>query len=417
MKLWKKTVLLMLTTLLFSLAFVGGLTLYITGKNNLKNAAETSARQMIASGKMLESFWDGSKYERLTDVGKNSYRIFQFENCFGSGYAMFEDGEMIANRTGYKVVDIQALEIDRSAEKTDYRIQKLSGKYLLLQQLHLEQTGFLILSVRDITEGFKELGELAVWYLGIYMIIFLIAGTFIYLMMRRTILTMECLQETAEKQELLLGALAHEMKTPLTSVIGYSDSLLHVRLSEGQRYRALENINREGRRMETLSGKMLQMLGLYQNQSIEMKERRIEEVIDCVIGLKRDKAVQCGISIRTEGDGFSLQMDAELMESLLINLVDNALRASGPGSTVVVRAEYLDHRKVLQVEDQGIGIPQSELPRVTEAFYMVDKSRSRRAGGSGLGLALCVEIARLHHGKLSIESREGQGTTVSVTFS
>ena len=121
--------------------------------------------------------------------------------------------------------------------------------------------GYEVLSVREVTGLFAELRQTAVWFLGIYLAVFLIAGLFIYMMMRRTVEQMEKLQEVAEKQELLMGALSHEMRTPLTSIIGYSDTLRHVKLKDEQKDRALEHINREGKRLEALSGKMLQMLG------------------------------------------------------------------------------------------------------------------------------------------------------------
>lgn len=413
MKLWKKTVFLMMATLLFSLFLVGGLTLYITGKNSLNNTAETYERQIRTSGKMMEQFWDNSKYERMTEVGKRSYLLFQFQACCGSGYALLKDRQVVENQTGYEIVNIEALDM----EEMDFRIQRLAGKYLLLQKQSLKRPeGYMLLSVRDITENFREIKILAFWYLGIYSVIFLAAGAFICLMMRRMVLAMEKLQETAEKQELLLGALAHEMKTPLTSMIGYSDSLLNVKLEEAQKQRALEHINREGHRLERLSSKMLQLVGLYQNQSIEMTEVPVQKLLDRVSEMEREIADGQGISLRTECERFSVKMDEELMESLLLNLIDNALRASKPGDVVVIRAKTEKNRKLLQVEDQGCGIPEQEIEKVTDAFYMVDKSRSRRAGGAGLGLTLCMQIVRLHQGEMSIRSQEGKGTVVTVKF-
>lgn len=104
--------------------------------------------------------------------------------------------------------------------------------------------------------------------------------------------------------------------------------------------------------------------------------------------------------------------DSDLLESLLINLIDNAAKASAPGSVVWL----VGKKNEITVEDEGFGIPDEEIARVTEAFYMVDKARSRKAGGCGLGLALCSRIAKLHGARLVIESRQGEGTTVRVQF-
>lgn len=108
--------------------------------------------------------------------------------------------------------------------------------------------------------------------------------------------------------------------------------------------------------------------------------------------------------------------DAELLLDLLCNLVQNAVRAAAPGSPVVLYCSQSGDAVTLTVADTGCGIPPEELPRITEPFYMVDKSRARRQGGSGLGLALCRRIAAAHGSALQIESEPGKGTRVSVTL-
>lgn len=415
MKLWKKTVALMLCTLLVSLVLVGGLTLFITGKRSIENTAQTYGKQMQSCVRLLEQFWDNGKYSRMTVVGKHSYENFQLRQCCGPGYALVDQaGNVLENLTDYSIVDANALDVV-SVENFDYRLQHLPGKVLLLQKTGLVRPeGFFLVSVHEITEVFVEVQRLALWFLGIYSGIFLLAGLFIWGMMRKTVQTMEALQEVADKQELMLGALAHEMKTPLTSIIGYSDSLLHVKLKEEQKERALMHINREGRRMEALSGKMLQMLGLYKNNAVHMEACSALALLKQVEEVEREKAAQNGIHIVTEGEDFTVRVDFALMESLLLNLVDNAVRASREGSTVILRARESGREKLFQVCDQGRGIPLNEIPKVTEAFYMVDKARSRKEGGAGLGLYLCRRIVKLHQGRLEIESREGEGTTVTV---
>lgn len=416
MRLWKRTLLLMLTTLFLSLLAVCGLTLYITGKSNIENAAASYGKQLSISGSMMEQFWDQAKYGQMTDTGRFSYLIFQFELCCGEGFALLEDENVLENRTGYEIVNIEALDVDGS---NDYRIQKLGREYLLLQQVHLNlgsEQEFVLLSVEDISGNFEQIKELILWFGGICSLIFLEAGAFLYYMMRRIMLRMEQLSKTAQQQELLLGALAHEMKTPMTSIIGFSDSLLQVKLDEEQKNRALEHINREGRRLESLSGKMLNLVGLYQNRAIEKKICPIDDLLCRVVQQKEETAGRLGIYLSVQWDDFTVLADSELMESLLCNLIDNALRASKEGDRIWVRAEIQSGKKVIEVEDQGFGIPAEEIEKVTEAFYMVDKSRSRRAGGAGLGLALCKKIAELHRARLVIESTEGVGTKVYLVF-
>ncbi|HBA49825.1 MAG TPA: sensor histidine kinase, partial [Lachnospiraceae bacterium] len=108
--------------------------------------------------------------------------------------------------------------------------------------------------------------------------------------------------------------------------------------------------------------------------------------------------------------------EANLLKSVLLNLVDNACKASKEGDLVEVLGKRVNNAYAFCVRDHGVGIPQEELTKVTEAFYMVDKSRSRSRNGAGLGLALCVEILRLHDSELVIESTLGEGTSISFVI-
>ena len=114
--------------------------------------------------------------------------------------------------------------------------------------------------------------------------------------------------------------------------------------------------------------------------------------------------------------GIYISADEELIKSLIFNLVDNAIKASSPGSTIFLDVTSASGQVTLAVTDQGIGIPADQISQLTEPFYMLDKARTRKAGGAGLGLALCAEIAQAHGGQLLITSKLGEGTTVSVTL-
>ena len=107
-------------------------------------------------------------------------------------------------------------------------------------------------------------------------------------------------------------------------------------------------------------------------------------------------------------------MEPDLMETVCLNLLDNARKAMEDGGDILLEGLCEENCPVIRVTDSGKGIPEEELDRVTEAFYMVDKSRARRQGGAGLGLALCRRIVDLHGGALELESRPGQGTRVTV---
>ena len=216
-----------------------------------------------------------------------------------------------------------------------------------------------------------------------------------------------------ESRQEFVSNVSHELKTPMTSIIGYSDTLLHVRINEEQQKKALTHINNECRRLERLSGKMMNLLELYNNETIHMEKHPVSQLIGKVAELEKYHLKEQGITLETRSDDTVLLMDMDLMESLLVNLIDNAMKASKEGDTIYVEAAGT----CILVEDHGRGIPAEEIPKITEAFYMVDKSRSKKAGGIGLGLALCTQIVKLHGAKMEIKSKPGVGTQIRVIFS
>mgnify|MGYP000712419937 CR=1 FL=1 len=136
----------------------------------------------------------------------------------------------------------------------------------------------------------------------------------------------------------------------------------------------------------------------------------LEKVKELTFWRLQEKKLSLEISCTPED--LTKTMDQDLMMSLVMNLVDNAVKASKEGRKIWIRAD----ERELSVRDEGKGIPLEDLARVTEAFYMVDKARSRKQGGMGLGLALVQEIARLHRAHLVFESEAGKGTTVKAVF-
>jgi signal transduction histidine kinase len=111
-----------------------------------------------------------------------------------------------------------------------------------------------------------------------------------------------------------------------------------------------------------------------------------------------------------------ISADSELIKSLIFNLIDNSLKASSPKSSVRLTVTPDKEYVTITVTDEGVGIPEDQIPLLTEPFYMLDKARTRKHGGAGLGLALCSEIARAHNSELRITSKPGAGTSVSITL-
>lgn len=209
------------------------------------------------------------------------------------------------------------------------------------------------------------------------------------------------LSKTTQSQQDFIAAFTHEVKTPMTAMLGYAD-LMRARPDDT-----------ETQRLENLSRSLLALMGLDQAGALEL--------VPCQdAGLLRQtvRSLPQGNTPvpRVISAGCVVQVDRSLWVDMLRNLTLNAQRACQgiEGAAITLRCERRAGQAVFTVTDTGCGIPAADLPRVTEAFYMVDKSRSRAEGGSGIGLALCARIAGAHGAKLEITSTEHVGTTVTI---
>jgi signal transduction histidine kinase len=229
------------------------------------------------------------------------------------------------------------------------------------------------------------------------------------------------LEQLAESRRIFIGNLAHEMKTPLTSILGFADILRVKReVSDEDRVEYASVIVSETKRLRGLSGKLMEMLTVGNMQitttPIELHELCAELSTALQPILKNQKIdLICNLPQKPTW----ISADDELIKSLIFNLVDNSIKASSPHSSIrlrIVPSKEEAGRMELSVIDEGVGIPPDQIPMLTEPFYMLDKARTRKHGGAGLGLALCAEIARAHGSQLRINSTPEKGTTVSVTL-
>ena len=223
------------------------------------------------------------------------------------------------------------------------------------------------------------------------------------------------LESDMQRQESFMGAFAHELKTPMTSIIGFADLLRQGNLDENTRMMAAEYIYSEGRRLERLSFKLLDLL-LLKKDELNMKQvwlgTYLAEVERALAPNMRNK----GVRLVCRAEQKRVVLEPDLVKSVLYNLIDNASKAMDNGGIIAVRAAAIPGGCQFQVVDNGRGMEKAELAKITEAFYRVDKARSRSQGGAGLGLALCKQIVELHSGNISFASEPGKGTRVTVTL-
>ena len=224
------------------------------------------------------------------------------------------------------------------------------------------------------------------------------------------------LEKVAEEREMFIGDFAHEMKTPLTSILGYSQMLeLLPSLSAQQQKQYAGIIREEASRMKALSSKILELTVLHA-ETIEKKKTNLQKLLEEVNFSVQPLFYEEGKSIVIYSEEVFIGADETLLKSLIYNLIDNARKACDTGGKVVVSAKA-DHDKVIiTVSDNGCGMCEEEMKKIFEPFYRVDKARSRKAGGAGLGLSLCKRIVALHDGTMHIESEKGKGTMVTLTF-
>lgn len=216
------------------------------------------------------------------------------------------------------------------------------------------------------------------------------------------------LKEEVRAREDFIAAFAHELKTPLTAIIGYADLLRSRKLDEEKHFLSANYIYTEGKRLENMSFRLLDII-VTKREQIEPQPVAADQLFRYLQDMFAGNTGQKLVISYEEGTVYA---EGNLIKSVLLNLVDNAFKASPEGGVVELTGRKRENGYEFQVKDYGVGIPAEELKKVTEAFYMVDKSRSRSKNGAGLGLALCVEILRLHNSELKMESTLGEGTCI-----
>ena len=227
--------------------------------------------------------------------------------------------------------------------------------------------------------------------------------------------TLSRMESDMLRQENFMGAFAHELKTPMTAIIGFADLLRQGNLDENTRMTAANYIFTEGRRLEKLSFKLLDLIVL-KKDSIVMKRVWLNQYLDEIERALSPSLRDKGIRLVCRAEQAKAVLEPDLVKSLLYNLIDNASKAMDSGGIIGVKATAIPGGCQFYVADNGRGMEEKELARITEAFYRVDKSRSRAQGGAGLGLALCKQIVELHNGSIHFDSKPGAGTQVTVTL-
>lgn len=355
---------------------------------------------------------------RLMELMEDNACVYQVMDAGESKYLIFMCKSVMSGKTYYleSAKDITSLYEERDSFYNQYRVVMLAL---------IAATGVVVFVLsRLLTRSVVELSSTTRQFAkGDYDVRARIAGEDeigtlaqdFNLMADNLTQKMDELTNAARKQEDFTASFAHELKTPLTSIIGYAEMLRTMDMDKEETMEAASYIFSQGKRLESLSFKLLELI-VTGNQDYQFKVLSavdlMEEVKVIVSKVLEKRNIICHVTVE-EG---KLYGEHDLLISLFSNLVDNARKALPEGGEIWIEGQNTPEGYEIMVKDNGCGMPQEEIDKITEAFYMVDKSRSRKEGGAGLGMTLCSRIVEVHNAKWYITSKEGEGTSIWVVF-
>ena len=227
----------------------------------------------------------------------------------------------------------------------------------------------------------------------------------------------EDIMKNAMMRQEFTANVSHELKTPLTSISGYAELIETGMASEADTVRFATGIHKSANRLLTLINDIIRLSELDGGeQAVTMERLNLYELAASSVEMLQMNAEKHQVSITCKGSDCFITGNKQLIEELIYNLCDNAIRYNNEGGSVTVEAYPRPHETVLRVSDTGIGIPKEHQERIFERFYRVDKSRSKSTGGTGLGLAIVKHIIARHNARMNLESEVGKGTRITVIF-
>ena len=221
----------------------------------------------------------------------------------------------------------------------------------------------------------------------------------------------------AQLRQEFTANVSHELKTPLTAISGYAELIGNGMTGKEDTIRFSNEIHSNANRLLSLINDIIKLSELDEaDHQMEMEKIDLYKLAENCVQMMQVTAEKQGIRLTLQGESAMVMANKGLMDEVFYNLCSNAIRYNKPGGSVTVTVGTKDERPFLSVADTGIGIPKECQERVFERFYRVDKSRSKSTGGTGLGLAIVKHIVAQHEAQISLESEEGAGTEIKVTF-
>ena len=462
MKLWQKVSLLCVCVLLAVVVVCSTLLLIYARDTILSSNIEQACSRQNG---LIVSFSEMARYY-LDDDASQAVKASGVKYCFGrfadESSVLMRDGEALYSSVTIDPEEYLPLDPNSdpqaiSSDSPQVVLKEILGRNVLIvgSPVILLGDGYYVYTVDDITEAYNDIARLT-WRFAVICAVSVIVGTvLIVLLVRNASMPLIALksitrriavgeygqradirtrdevgdlaadfndmaeavqshiarlEDTAQRQQLFIGGLTHELKTPMASMILHTDTLLTADLNTDEAKSSLMHLHEQCRWLERLSQKLLKLITL--EQEIQAQPECVRGLLDDVHSSMAETLRERDTQLIVECGTYTLDIDYDLMKSLLLNLVDNASKASARGQEIRLYA----HGHTIEVSDRGSGISPEDVARVTDAFYMADRSRSKKTGGSGLGLALAKRIADAHGAELLIESEPGAGTRVSIVL-
>lgn len=452
MKIRLRLTIIFFVMLAISLALCGIILLDAAATNSIKSAEQGAQGELSMLNVSYENVLKELTSSSMGEAVQRSIAVYLFRQYISSQsqFSLMRNGEILYNNSDYAIETI----LQGESNKTIH----VDGKWLYLatdEELMLNNTSYQIFITRDVTDVYQGIYTLRLQFIAICLGTFILSAVIIMLCTFRALQPLKTLQKsaaaiangiydqrigihgrdeiaelgksfnkmadavqqniekitaTAEERKLLLGALTHELKTPMTAIIGYSEYLQKSRLTVAQREEAIDFIHLESQRLERLTQKMMRLITLTDGESVQLSIVPVKQLFTMIERTVLVTAKERGVNVTMDFESVYYNMDVDLIASVIINLFDNACAAGA--KNVHINATQTG----VTVSDDGCGIPSKALELITQPFYRIDKARSRKHGNAGLGLALVQRIAELHHAGLIIESEENKGTRIIFSF-
>ena len=377
----------------------------------LSDAANGVAEAQVFYLKNPNAAVDENRYYKSVNDRLFFYIFSEDKQLMRFDRASFRLEQFVLNVIENWNIDDGTVEVFQHSNETG----QLSTVMMISKKIIAENTVQTLYVGKDVTALYSGLRKATYAQVLLGFVALIIASAGGYYMAGRAIIP---LKEAYDKQKQFAADASHELRTPLAVIMASAELLLADPSIQNPFLRqVLEDLKSEVKKMTNLVSDLL-MVARSDNNALKVKIQRVDlseilqQVVRTMIPIAEKK------NIRLAGENFDkiiINADEQKIKQLAIILVDNAIKYTPEGGTVLVSLESFNlERAVFAVMDSGIGIAPEDLDKVFERFYRVDKARSREMGGNGLGLAIASEIVKIHEGKISVESKLGEGTKFTV---